>query len=99
MKFFYCRIPILYLDSNDSLIFHLTNTPDEFIVTFPERHIERMLGMCALEITMHFSDDKSLSRLYVCCDIVEDSYVRKNNAHFESRRRYRITILRADHLH
>ena len=29
-----------------------------------------------MEMTMHFSDDVSPSQLYICCDIVEDSYVR-----------------------
>ena len=67
----------LYLDSRDSLNFHPTNTPGDFIVTLTKRYILSGCWECALlEMTMHFSDDVSPSRLYVCCDIIEDSYVR-----------------------
>ena len=69
----------LYLESKDSQNFHPTNTPDEFIVTLPKRYILSGCWECALlKMTMHFSDDVSPSRLYVCCDIVEDTYVRNN---------------------
>lgn len=67
----------LFLDSRDSLTFHPTNTPGDFIVTLPKRYILSGRWECALmELTMHFSDDVSQSRVYVCCDIVVDSYVR-----------------------
>lgn len=69
----------LFLNSNDSTHFHPTNKPDDFIVSLPKPYVSDGCWKCGLlEMNMQLSNDISLSRVHVCCDIIEDSYVRNN---------------------
>lgn len=69
----------LFLNSNDSTNFHPSNKPDDFIVSLPKPYVLDGCWECGLlEMNMQLSNDIYLSRVHVCCDIIEDSYVRNN---------------------
>lgn len=69
----------LFLNSNDSTSFHPSNNPDDFIVTLPKPYVLDGCWECALlEMNIQLINDIALPRVHLCCDIVEDSYVRNN---------------------
>lgn len=69
----------LFLNSNDSTSFHPSNNPDDFIVTLPKPYVLDGCWECALlEMNIELINDIDLPRVHLCCDIVEDSYVRNN---------------------
>jgi hypothetical protein len=63
----------LFLDSRDSQSVHPNNTASEFTVELPRNYDLRGDWECALvEIRCR---SNSTSRIYVCSDIVQDSYI------------------------
>lgn len=89
----------LFLNSNDSTSFHPSNNPDDFIVTLPKPYVLDGCWECALlEMNIELINDIALPRVHLCCDIVEDSYVRNNVTHPESTRAYPRTKYLADDL-
>lgn len=69
----------LFLDGKNSSNFHPSNTSDDFIVTLPKQYMLTGSWECALlEVNIRLSKENVVSRVYVCCDLVEDSYVRNN---------------------
>lgn len=67
----------LFLDSRDSTVYHPYNTTDDFIVTLPKPYVIDDSWECTiLELNIDIYQDVSTARLYVCCDIVGDSYVK-----------------------
>lgn len=69
----------LFLDGKDSSSVHPSNTPDDLIVTLPKQYTLDGSWKCALlEMNSRLSKVNAVSRVYVCCDIVEDSYAINN---------------------
>lgn len=69
----------LFLDGKDSSNVHPSNTPDDFIVTLPKQDTLDGYWECALlEMNIRLSKENAVSRVYLCCDIVEESYARNN---------------------
>lgn len=67
----------LFIDSRDSTVFHPSNTPDDFLVTLPKTYLIDDSWECAiLELNIDMYDDVSTAKLYVCCYIIGDSYVK-----------------------
>lgn len=67
----------LFLDSGDSTVFHSSNTPDDLIVTLPKPYVIYNSWECAiLVLNIDKRQEVSTARLYECCDIVGDSYVK-----------------------
>ena len=67
----------LILASDDSLLTHVNNTAGEFVVELPR--IYRLDGSseCAIsEITFVYEFEQLTDRIYVCADVIDDSYVR-----------------------
>ena len=67
----------LYLVSDDSLLTHVNNTDGDFVVKLPRRY--RLDGSCECAISeiMCLSEFEQLKdRIYVCADVIDDSYVR-----------------------
>lgn len=70
----------VYLNSQDSTNLRKNNSPSEFFVQFPKSYQLEDLWKCALiEVTLTCDFKPRSSRLYVCCDIVQDSYVRNTS--------------------
>ena len=62
----------LFLGSEDAL--HPGNVPGDFIVTLPKTYRLDGHWECALlEMSLHMPYHE---RLHVCCDVIEDSYVK-----------------------
>lgn len=68
----------LYLDSQDSI--HLyKNSPSECRVQLPKSYTLEGSWSCALiDITLDCHFTPKSSRLYLCCEFVEDSYVKES---------------------
>ena len=67
----------LYLNSRDSSAICKKNSPSEFWIQFPKRYIHKGKWMCGLiDITLDCDFKPRSSQLYLCSDIVEESYVR-----------------------
>lgn len=66
----------LFLNSQDSAVFHSTNTADDFTISLPKPYIMEGIWECALfEMSVSLRNDVSTSRIHICTDVVEDSYV------------------------
>ena len=69
----------LYLNSQDSIRLYNTNSPSECRIQLPKSYILEGSWSCALvdiSLDCHFSPKSN--RLYLCCDFVEDSYVKES---------------------
>lgn len=67
----------LYLSSQDSLDVRKNNNPSDFWIQFPKTYSLEGQWVCALKQISFTCDFKPKSRrLYLCCNIVEESYVR-----------------------
>ena len=65
----------LYLNSRDSSGIRKNNSLSEFWIQFPKRYILEGKWMCGLiDITLDCDFKPRSSRLYLCSDIVEESY-------------------------
>lgn len=72
-------IVYLFLNSNDFISFYLLNNLDDFIVIFLKLYVLDGCWECVfLEMNIELINDIVLFCVYLCCDIVEDSYVRNN---------------------
>ena len=67
----------IYLSSRDSSDIRKNNTPSEFWIQFPKSYLLEGQWKCALiEISLTCNFKPRSPRLYLCCDILEESYVR-----------------------
>lgn len=67
----------LYVNSLDSAEIHKNNQLSDFWVQLPKPYLLEGDWVCALkEITLTPDYKPRGSRLYLCCDLVEDTYVR-----------------------
>lgn len=67
----------LYLSSRDSLDIRKNNNPTDLYIQFPKSYTLEGRWSCALtEVTLTCDFTPRSKRLYICCDIVEESYVR-----------------------
>jgi hypothetical protein len=67
----------LYLNSQDSIDIRKKNSPSDFWIQFPKVFSFEGDWVCGLrEISFTCDFTPKTSRLYLCCDIVEESYVR-----------------------
>lgn len=72
-------IVYLFLNSNDFISFYLLNNLDDFIVIFLKLYVLDGCWECVfLEMNIELINDIVLFCVYLCCDIVDDSYVRNN---------------------
>lgn len=68
-----------HLFSGDSLSTHADNHAGDFVVDLPKRFLLEGPWECALtELTLSSSPEHPTHRLYVCSDIVEESYARNS---------------------
>ena len=73
MEFFY-----LFLASDHSLLTHVNNTAGDFVVELPRRYRLDGSWECAIsEITFVSEFEQLTDRIYVCGDMIDDSYVRR----------------------
>ena len=67
----------MYRNSRDSSGIRKKNSPSEFWIQFPKSYILEGKWICGLiDITLDCNFKPRSSRLYLCSDIVEESYVR-----------------------
>lgn len=67
----------LFLASDDSLLTHVNNTADDFVVELPRRYRLDGTWECAIsEITFVSEFEQLTDRIDVCADVIDDSYVR-----------------------
>ena len=67
----------LYLNSQDSLSIRKNNSPSEFWIQLSKSYHLDGQWTCALtEITLDCDFKQRSKRLYLCCDLVEESYAR-----------------------
>ena len=67
----------LYLSSRDSLDVRKNNNPSDFWIQFPKTYaLEDQWVYALIQISLTCSFKAQAQRLYLCCDIVEESYVR-----------------------
>ena len=67
----------LYLSSQDSLDVRKNNNPSEFLIQLPKSYTLDGNWTCAVtEITLTCDFSPRSKRLYLCCDIVEETCVR-----------------------
>ena len=67
----------MYLHSRDSLALYPKNSPGECWIQLPKRYTLEGQWSCALiDVSLDCDFTPRSNRLYLCCDIVEDSYVR-----------------------
>ena len=67
----------LYLNSKDSLRLFEDNSPTEFRIQFPRPLTLEGHWTCALiEVALDCDFNPRSSRLYLCCDFLQESYVR-----------------------
>ena len=67
----------LYLHSRDSLELYPKNSPTECWIQLPKRYTLEGQWSCALiDLSLDCDFSPRRNRLYLCCDFVEDSYVR-----------------------
>lgn len=67
----------LFLYCGDSMSTHVDNHAGDFVVDLPKRYLLEGNWECALtELTLSSQLEYPSHRLYVCADIVEESYAR-----------------------
>ena len=72
MKNFY-----LYLDSRDSLALYPKNSPSEYRIQLPKPYVLEGHWSCGLiDVTLDCDFTPRSTRLYLCCDFVDESYVK-----------------------
>ena len=68
----------LFLASDHSLLTHVNNTAGDFVVELPRRYRLDGSWECAIsEITFVSEFEQLTDRIYVCADMIDDSYVRR----------------------
>ena len=68
----------LFLASDHSLLTHVNNTAGDFVVELPRRYRLDGSWECAISEITFVSEFKQLTdRIYVCADMIDDSYVRR----------------------
>lgn len=66
----------LFISSQDSTDIRKNNVPSDFSIQFPKPYKLEGNWVCALkEIHISLDFKPKSSRLYLCCDLLEDSYV------------------------
>lgn len=69
----------LHLYSGDSLKAHSDNHAGDFVVDLPKRFLLEGTWECALtELALPSQPERQTHRLYVCADVVEESYARNS---------------------
>ena len=67
----------VYLSSKDSLDLRKNNNPSDFWIQFNKTYTLDGHWVCALkQVTLTCNFTSRAKRLYLCCDIVKESYVR-----------------------
>ena len=67
----------LYLYCGDSLSTHVNNHAGDFVVDLPKTYLLEGRWDCALtELTLHPQTKQRAKRLYLCSDLVQDSYLK-----------------------
>lgn len=67
----------LFLASDDSILTHVNNTAGDFVVELPRRYrLDGTWEYSSWEITFVSEFEQLTDRIYVCADVIEDSYVR-----------------------
>ena len=67
----------LYLSSLDALDIRKNNSPQDFFIQFPKSYELDGGWVCALtQISLTCNFTPRSKRLYMCCDLVQESYVR-----------------------
>ena len=67
----------LYLSSRDSMHLYQQNTPSECQIQLPKSYQLEGSWTCALiDLSLECDFSPRSKRLYLCCDLVEESYVR-----------------------
>lgn len=67
----------LYLHSQDSPDIRKNNNPSEFWIQLPKSyHLEGQWACALTEITLDCDFTPISKRLYLCCDFIEETYVR-----------------------
>ena len=70
----------VYLNSKDSLDVRKNNNPADFFIQFPKSYQLDGIWTCAVtDVTLLCDFIPRSKRLYLCCDLVEDSYVRNTS--------------------
>ena len=70
----------LYLSSLDSLNIRKNNNPGECFIQFPKSYELDGVWTCALtQISLTCNFTPRSKRLYLCCDLIQDSYVRNTS--------------------
>jgi hypothetical protein len=68
----------LFLASDHSLLTHVNNTAGDVVVELPRRYRLDGSWECAIsEITFVSEFEQLTDRIYVCADMIDDSYVRR----------------------
>jgi hypothetical protein len=69
----------LYINSKDSEEICKNNSPSDFLVYFPQSYELDGVWSCALtDVTLACNFTPRSKRLYLCCNLVNASYVRNN---------------------
>ena len=67
----------LYLYCGESISTHVNNHPGDFVVDLPKTYLLEGRWECALtELTLHPQTERRTERLYLCSDLVQDSYLK-----------------------
>jgi hypothetical protein len=67
----------LYLYCGESLSTHVNNHAGDFVVDLPKTYLLEGRWECALtELTLHLQTERRTERLYLCSDLVQDSYLK-----------------------
>jgi hypothetical protein len=70
----------LYLYCGDSLATHVNNHAGDFLVDLPKSYRIQGQWECALtEITFVSQLERLTQRIYVCCDLADQSYVKETS--------------------
>lgn len=70
----------LHLYCGDSLVTHVNNHAGDFIVDLPRSYRLQGQWECALtEMTFVSQFERMTHRVYVCCDLVDQSYVKETS--------------------
>jgi hypothetical protein len=68
----------LFLASDHSLLTHVNNTAGDFVVELPRRYrLDGSWESAISEITFVSEFEQLTDRIYVCADMIDDSYVRR----------------------
>ncbi len=70
----------LFINCSDSLTLHKNNSATEFDIELPKKYVLDGNWECALkELSLTLSFHPESSRLYLCCDFLEESYVKNTS--------------------